>query len=124
MNTKLYSINKAQRLRKNSQFRGVYKKGKSSSDKLLVLYVIKNKENTTRLGVSVSKKVGKSVIRSRIKRLILENYRIIKSDIPCGYDIIFIARVSSKDKSYDDIGKSVKYLLARAGLYNNEENNY
>lgn len=124
MNSKLFSIDKAQRLRKNSQFRSVYKKGKSSSDKLLVLYLIKNKENTTRVGVSVSKKVGKSVTRSRIKRLVLENYRLIKGDIPKGYDIIFIARVSSKDRSYDEIGKSVKYLLIRAGLYNNEENNY
>lgn len=124
MNSKLFSIDKAQRLRKNSQFRSVYKKGKSSSDKLLVLYLIKNKENTTRVGVSVSKKVGKSVTRSRIKRLVLENYRLIKCDIPKGYDIIFIARVSSKDRTYDDIGKSVKFLLARAGLYNNEENNY
>lgn len=124
MNSKLYSIDKSQRLRKNSQFRSVYKKGKSSSDKLLVLYLIKNKENNTRVGVSVSKKVGKSVTRSRIKRLVIENYRLIKGDIPCGYDIIFIARVSSKGKSYNDIGKSVKYLLIKAGLYNNEENNY
>lgn len=124
MNSKLYSVDKAHRLRKNVEFRDVYRKGKSISDKLLVLYLVKNRKNTARIGVSVSKKVGKSVIRSRVKRLVLENYRLIKNRVPKGYDLIFIGRVAANDKSYDEIGASVKYLLAKAGLYNNEENNY
>lgn len=73
---------KIQRLRKNSEFRLVYRRGKSFSTDLLVLYIFKNYRNSVdgkdinRVGISVSKKVGKSVVRSRVKRLISESYRL------------------------------------------------
>lgn len=61
---------KKYKIRKNSEFRLVYRRGKSFSNKFLVLYVKRNGNNINRLGISVSKKVGKSVIRSRVKRQI------------------------------------------------------
>src|SRR3712207_8208848 len=72
---------KKYKIRKNSEFRIVYKRGKSFSNKLLVLYVKRNGTNFNRLGISVSKKVGKSVIRSRVKRLIRESYRLNSSNL-------------------------------------------
>ena len=71
------------KLRKNTEFRLVYRRGKSYANKLLVLYVFNNKKNIdeknlqyNKVGISVSKKVGNSVVRSRSKRLIYESYRI------------------------------------------------
>lgn len=110
-------------LRKNSEFRTVYRRGKSFSNKLLVLYVFRNAKNKDidRIGISVSKKVGKSVVRSRVKRLISESYRLNSSLIKNGYDFVFIARVASKDKSYKEVESSLKNLFNKAGLYENEK---
>ncbi len=104
-------------IRKNSEFRAVYKRGKSFSNYLLVLYVYRNKSDWNRIGVSVSKKVGKSVIRSRIKRLIKESYRHNSEGIKQGYDLVFIARNPAKGKSYKEIEKAILNLFNKAGLY-------
>ncbi len=100
-------------LKKNFQFRIVYNRGKSASNKYLVLYVLKNGSDQNRIGFSVSKKVGKSVVRNRVRRLIKESYRLTEEDVQKGLDLVFIARATSCDCSYDDISKSVNYLLKR-----------
>ena len=105
-------------IRKNSEFRAVYKRGKSFSNYLLVLYVYRSRSDFNRLGVSVSKKVGKSVTRNRIKRLIKECYRSNSDHINKGYDFVFIARNPAKGKNYKDIEKSIINLFNKAGLYN------
>lgn len=109
---------KKYRIRKNAEFRVVYKKGKSFSNELLVLYVFKNKKELNRVGVSVSKKVGKSVTRNRVRRLIYESYRLNNGNLKTGHDLVFIARNAAKDKGYYDIKNAVLNLLNRAGLYN------
>jgi ribonuclease P protein component len=113
---------KEEKIRKNIEFRTVYRRGKSFSNQLLVLYVYKNKKNINRVGISVSKKVGNSVIRSRVKRLISESYRLNKDMINTGFDLVFISRTASNDKSYFEIEKSLKNLFKRAGLLINEKN--
>ncbi|NLC65922.1 MAG: ribonuclease P protein component [Clostridium sp.] len=116
-------------LRKNSEFQRVYRRRKSYSNNLLVLYVYKSKYNVVgnekynKLGISVSKKVGKSVVRSRVKRLIKESYRLNQTDIKKGYDLVIIARVSSKDSSYNEIERALLNIFKRAGLISNEKNN-
>jgi ribonuclease P protein component len=112
---------KEEKIRKNNEFRTVYRRGKSFSNPLLVLYVYKNYKQLNRVGISVSKKVGKSVIRSRVKRLISESYRLNKDIIKQGYDLVFIARTASNDKNFFEIEKSVKNLFKRAGLLINEK---
>lgn len=109
---------KKYKLRKNSEFKAVYKRGKSFSNEVLVLYVFKNKKGLNRFGISVSKKVGKSVIRSRVKRLVSEAYRLNNSDLKGNFDLVFIARNSAKDKTYWEIEQAVKNLFKKAGLYN------
>ncbi|WP_373897208.1 ribonuclease P protein component [Haloimpatiens sp. FM7315] len=113
-------------VRKNLEFRRIYKRGRSFSNKLLVLYIYKNRDNINlnRLGISVSKKVGKSVTRSRVKRLIKESYRLNKENVKKGFDFVVIARVNSNDKPYKDIEASLINLFKKAGLYNNEGNFY
>lgn len=105
------------RLKKNVEFRVVYKRGKSFSNNLLILYIYKSNRSFNKLGISVSKKVGKSVIRNRIKRLIKESVRLSSDNIKLGYNIVFIARNASNNKNYKDIDNSVKQLIKKAGLY-------
>lgn len=112
---------KEERLRKNPEFRLVYRRGRSFSTAILVLYVFKNNKGINRVGISVSKKVGKSVVRSRVKRLISESTRLNKQDLKQGYDLVFVARSASRDKSYKDIENSVKYLFKKSGLNNVEK---
>lgn len=109
---------KKYRIRKNSEFRVVYKKGKSFANKLLVLYIFRNVKKLNRTGVSVSKKVGKSVIRNRVRRLIKESYRLNNTNLKQGYDLVFIARNSAKNRSFIEIEKAMLELFKKAGLYN------
>jgi ribonuclease P protein component len=115
------------KLRKNNEFRTVYRRGKSFSTDLLVLYLFKNysklpeDQYINRVGISVSKKVGKSVIRSRVKRLISESYRLNSAGLKKKYDFVFVARTAAKDKSYKEIEDSMKKLFKKAGLYDNEK---
>ena len=103
-------------LRKNFQFRHVYNRGKSLANRHPVMYVIKKGKNKNRLGISVSKKVGKSVVRSRVTRLIRESYRLSENTVAKGYDIVVIARVSANAAQYADIYRSLNHLLRKHGL--------
>ena len=100
---------------KNKDFQVVYKKGNSTANKYLVMYVLKNEKEENRLGISVSKKVGNSVVRHRVTRLIRESYRLNKEKFGIGYDIVVIARNTAKDKTYKEIESALlhlaKYLL-------------
>ena len=64
-------------LKKNKDFQYIYRKGKSYANKYLVMYVLENGTSQNRLGISVSKKVGHSIVRHRLTRLIRESYRML-----------------------------------------------
>lgn len=115
------------RLKKNNEFRMVYRRGKSLANNLLVLYTYNNRNNKNsddkiynKIGVSVSKKVGNSVVRSRTKRLVMESYRLNESSIKRGFDFVFIIRNNMKDKSFHEVEKAMLNLFKKAGLYNEE----
>ena len=97
-------------LKKNSDFQKVYSKGKSKANKYLVMYVLENDLSINRLGISVSKKVGNSVVRHRLTRLIRESYRLNESMFNSGLDIVVIARNTAKDKSYKEIESALMHL--------------
>lgn len=103
-------------LKKNQDFKNVYSKGKSYANRLLVIYVLKNKLATNRVGFSVSKKVGNSVVRNRVRRLMRESFRLNCCNIGSGYDIIFIARVAAKDADYASLEKAMKSLFKKAAI--------
>ncbi len=100
-------------LKKNEDFKEVYKKGKSIANRFLVLYVKKNDLGRNRVGISVSKKVGNSVVRHHLTRLVREGYRLQEEYFHIGYDMVFIARVNAKDCAYKDIESAIYHLAKK-----------
>lgn len=98
-------------LRKNSDFRKIYSKKKSYANKFLVMYISENGTDTLRLGVSVSKKVGNSIVRHRLARLIRESFRLNSSAVRRGIDLVVVARAGLKDKSYKETESAMLHLL-------------
>lgn len=97
-------------LKKNKDFQNVYKSGNSCANKYLIMYIIENQSGNNRLGISVSKKVGNSVVRHRVTRLIKESYRLNEQKFKTGYDIIIIARAAAKGKGYKEVSSAVLHL--------------
>ena len=102
---------------KNRDFQVVYQKGKSYANKYLVMYVLNNNTEENRLGISVSKKVGNSVVRHRITRLIRESYRLQESNFQNGFDIVVIARASAKGRTYQEIESALIHLGKLHNIY-------
>lgn len=107
------AINK---LKKNEDFRKVYQKKRSMANKLLIIYILENGYEFNRVGFTVSKKVGKSVTRSRVKRLLRESYRLNDEKILQGYDIIFVARDTASEASYKEIESAMLHLIRKMKL--------
>jgi ribonuclease P protein component len=106
-----------QSLKKNKDFQHVYKKGESFANKYLVMYVLKNDLQENRLGISISKKVGNSVQRHRLKRLIKENYRLSEENYQIGLDIVVVTRISSRDIGYHEVGSALEHLKKLHKIY-------
>jgi len=98
-------------LKNSKEFKNVYENGKSYANYYLVAYILENGTDITRLGISVSKKVGNSIVRHRLARLIRESYRLNKFNIKSGYDIVIIARASLKGKGFSDTEGAFLHLL-------------
>ena len=97
-------------LKKNHQFQFVYKYGKSYANKYLIMYVKENGTEKNRIGISVSKKVGNSVVRHRVTRLLRESYRLHEAVFNSGLDIVIVARASAASVGYEEIEKALLHL--------------
>ena len=105
-----------QSIRKSDDFKNVYENGKSYTNKYLVMYVVKSGREENRLGISVSKKVGNSVVRHRIARLLRESFRLNNERFHSGWDIVVIARMTAKGKKYHDIENAFLHLIKLHGI--------
>ena len=103
-------------LKKNRDFRTVYRDGRSYANRLLVMYTLKNDSDRNRLGISVSKKVGNSVVRHHITRLVRESYRLHEEMFHSGWDIVVIVRVSAKNEGYHKLKSSLLHLSNLHGI--------
>ena len=83
-------MRKIKTLKKNYEFQNVLAKGKFYIGKQITIYICKNKENINKIGIAVSTKTCNAVKRNRIKRLIRENYKLIKDELNTGYNIVFL----------------------------------
>ena len=109
-------------LKKNNEFQRVYRKGTSQANRYLVMYVLENHDRhmENRLGISVSKKVGNSVVRHRVTRLIRESYRLNERSFRQGLDIVVVARPNAKDRTYQEIESAFLHLARKHHITGNE----
>lgn len=103
-------------LKSNSDFQKVYREGKSLANRYLIVYILENQTDRNRLGISVSKKVGNSVVRHRITRLIRESYRLQEDTFNSGLDVVVIARKSAKEKTCREIESALLHLGKLHGI--------
>ena len=107
--------NFSESLKNKSDFKSVYSSKNSKADRNIVVYVKENNANKNRIGISCSKKIGNSIVRHHMARLIREAYRLSEDMFQTGWDIVVVVRDSAKDKNMHDIQHSLLYL---AGLHN------
>ncbi len=107
-------MRKEQRLRRSRDFGLVRREGKSRSDRLLVLLARPNGLEVTRFGFSVGKRVGKAVVRNKIKRRLREAARLVK--VQKGWDLVLIARKDASSADYHGLEGSMTNLFGRAGV--------
>ena len=111
----------AESLKKNRDFQLVYKTGTSYVNKSLVMYARENQLGKNRIGISVSKKVGNSVVRHRLCRLVRESYRLHEDVFRRGFDIVVVARVSAKERTFREIESAFLHLGRLHHLVEKEE---
>ena len=108
------TFQKESRVRKGSEFQRIYAKRCSVADSVFIVYVAQNGSDRSRLGLSVSRKVGNSVTRNLWKRLIREVFRLEKSNLPQGFDFIVIPKRGIELPEFEYARKLLQQLLRRA----------
>lgn len=103
-------------VKENYEFRRIYRKGKSAVSPQLVIYCQRNRRGHSRLGVSVSTKLGCAVVRNRVRRRIREIYRLNKAKMLPGYDLIVVARVRAVETDYQKLDRTYLRLLEQLDL--------
>ena len=104
-------------LKLNHIFRKLYHT-KGVADGYLVLYARKNRLDCNRVGLTVSKKLGKAHVRNRTRRRLREIYRLNEERFLPGWDIVVVARSKAVDAEFDKLTKSYLSLAKKAGLLN------
>lgn len=109
-------------IKKNHEFRRVYNKGKSAATSKIVVYCRQRRAaDKNRLGITVGTKIGKAVIRNRIRRRIKEIYRLNEEKLKTGYDIVIVARVRSREAQYRELENDILKLCSKLGIVKDEK---
>ncbi|BDF59849.1 ribonuclease P protein component [Christensenellaceae bacterium] len=103
-------------LKKNKEFNFVYRRGKPASSRDMTLICAKGRYGGVRVGFSVSKKVGNSVVRNRTRRRLKEAFRTFLPVLSGNYSLVFVARPTISDTEFLDICLQMQKLLKKAGL--------
>ena len=109
-------MKKEYRIKKSQDFDNIIRKKQSFANRQFVIYYQENKLDHMRLGISVSKKLGKAHERNKLKRYVRESFKTRK-DFLKNYDIIIIVRPAAKGLSFLEFGSSIDHVLKRSKLY-------
>jgi len=115
-------LNPGTSIKRNSDFRRIYAKGKSAVSPGAVIYCRKNKLGSNRAGYTVSKKLGKAVVRNRVRRRLREIVRLNSGNLQQGYDLIVVARSRALEMDYHRLERDVLSCFDRLCLLKKEEN--
>mgnify|MGYP006275653159 CR=1 FL=1 len=108
-------VSRVPKIKRNREFQSIFRNGKIWSNDIAVLYLTRGSADAaTRLGICVSKKLGKATVRNRIKRLISEACRLRWSQLRCGLNLIVLARRGVLEKPYAVVERSLDDLFRRA----------
>ena len=116
-------MDKEYRLRTNEDFIKIYRNGKNYWNRNLILYVKKNGLKHSRIGFSITKKIGNSVVRNRTRRRMKEICRLNFVNIKQEYDIIFIPKKNVVDITYLELENAMLHLLKKGRLLKNKGDN-
>ncbi len=103
-------------LKKNSDFRRLYSKGKSAASPYLVIYCRKNRLDHNRVGYTVSTKLGHAVVRNRVRRRLREIVRINREVLKPGFDLVLVARSRAVDAEYKNLESTYLATCQKLGL--------
>ena len=103
-------------VKQNSDFRRIYRRGRSAVSGGVVVYCLKNRQGMSRLGVTVSTKLGHAVVRNRIRRRLREIYRLNEGRFRTGFDIVVVARSRAVTAEYAELEKAYLSLADKLGL--------
>ena len=103
-------------VKQNGDFRRIYRRGRSAVSGGVVVYCLKNRQGMSRLGVTVSTKLGHAVVRNRVRRRFRELYRLHKGELLPGYDVIMVARVRAVEMPYRKLERNYLRCLSELGL--------
>ena len=109
-------MNRSYSLKRNKEFQRVYRGGKSCGSRTMVLIYTRARHGSVRVGFSVSKKVGNAVTRNKVKRRMREAFAKELPGVRKGYNLIFVARESAAEETFQNLSKTISYLLRKNSL--------
>lgn len=109
---------KTETLKKNYEFKKVFTKGKFVTARNIAVYYLNNGQKINKIGIAVSKKIGKSVTRNRIKRLFRASYTILEKEVKYGFDMVFVWKKTVKAElaTYHNIKEDMEKIFKKAGI--------
>lgn len=100
-------------LKLNKDFRRLYYRGKSCVCRNVVVYCMKNRTKSNRIGITCGKNIGKAVVRNRLKRLVRESYRLMETDVKKGFDFVVVIRSRAVGKEFSEISRDLAYAMKK-----------
>lgn len=106
-------------LKKNNEFKYIFLKGKYYNGKYVDAYIFKNSLNINKLGLAISKKIGKSAKRNKIKRLFRENYRLYEEQLKRGYTFVFLwkKKCNIEFATFKNIKNDLNTIFKKADVF-------
>lgn len=108
------ALRRQERLRHRKDFDAVFRRGRSWNNNLLVLRALSNDLAHNRYGFITSKRVGKAVVRNRVRRLLSEALRVQR--VAAGWDVVISAKTAAARADFHELNRAVVDLLAKANL--------